>query len=172
MLANRFAKEKAGNGGGDEGEHQRAEQVHPFASARDEAFRPRGEERAVVDDDGENGAELDDDVERLRPFPFRTEKMTNQDEVAGRRHGQVLRHTFYEAEQCGDEMAHAITERTSSGSLSRCEPSSAAKQRRNTHAHERHLTRVERTCCHVGYFAPRAGGSAGGVGGRTRASRK
>ena len=57
----------------------------------------------VEDHHGQNGAELDDDVEAGRLLPGITEQMAHQNEVAGGGHGQVFGQAFNKAQQDGGQ---------------------------------------------------------------------
>ena len=99
--------------GGDEGDAEAApKRCNAFARPAHEPLGARHEQGAIVDHHGENGAELNDDVEGLGPLAFRTEEVADQDEMPGRRHREVLGHAFDETEQRSKEVAHAITVQT------------------------------------------------------------
>src|SRR6185437_13476138 len=76
----------------------------------EQAFEHRPESPPVEDDDGEDRAQLDDDVERLPLGGVEAQKLGGEDQVAGRGDGQELGDALDDAEDQGEEQ-----ERHSSG---------------------------------------------------------
>ena len=85
-----LAEEEPGDRGRHEAEQQRDEQRHALLLGRHETGGALPEQAAVLDDDGEDRAELDHDVERVGALTFQAEQAAREDEMARRRDGQVL----------------------------------------------------------------------------------
>ena len=74
MLLDRLSQHEADRRGGYERDRQSGGEVDRLSPAENQTSQPLGQEGSVVKHHGQNGAELDDDVEGLGPLALGAEK--------------------------------------------------------------------------------------------------
>ena len=102
----RLPKEEPHDRRGEKPEDQRDQQRLRLWAPLEEPRSARAEERAVLDDDREHGAELDYDLERIEPRPLRPESLARENEVTGGRDREVLGEPLHDPKDNGDERRH------------------------------------------------------------------
>ena len=76
---------------------------------REAVARHAPQQVAVQPHDGEDGAELDDDLERIGARAHESQRVTGQDQVAGGGDGKELGRTLDQTEDDrGDDVVHAL----------------------------------------------------------------